>query len=192
MEYIQFHYIIKIWYAIIKENPKVTDPKVVATDLLINYMFIKISGFNKELLFVHVITSSLVSDFIVFLCMVGKWDKNNSTIVVVDDLVDIFLSRPVPCYRKRRVKYGLFCIKAQSVSAGFTIVLKHRAPLARGEGPIFLQKNIFYDGFLLMWCKFNILTIPKFPEHVCLTACVGLHDPSMRPHNLTSTRPHLS
>jgi hypothetical protein len=31
MEYIQFHYIIKIWYAIIKENPKVTDPKVVAT-----------------------------------------------------------------------------------------------------------------------------------------------------------------
>ena len=51
----------------------------------------------------------------------------------------------------------------------FLGVLKHRAPLARGGG----KKNV-YEAFLLMWCNLKILTIPKFPEHVCLTACVGL------------------
>ena len=54
----------------------------------------------------------------------------------------------------------------------FLGVLKHRAPLARG-GQSFCTKN-FYEAFLLMWCNLKILTIPKFPEHVCLTACVGL------------------
>jgi hypothetical protein len=47
-------------------------------------------------------------------------------------------------------------------SAGFTIVLKHSAPLARGHLPA--KKK--YGGFLLMWCNFKILTIPKFPEPV--------------------------
>jgi hypothetical protein len=41
-------------------------------------------------------------------------------------------------------------------------------------GPHLPAKKKIYDGFLLMWCSFNILTIPKFPEHVCLIACVGL------------------
>jgi len=40
-------------------------------------------------------------------------------------------------------------------SSGFTIVLKHRAPLARGA--IFLPKKVFYDGFLLMWCNFKFV-----------------------------------
>jgi hypothetical protein len=157
MEYIQFHYIIKIWYAIIKENPKVTDPKVVATDLLINDMFIKISGFNKELLFVHAITSSLISDFIVFLCMVGKLDKNNSTIVVFDDLVDIFLSRPVPCYRKRRVEHDYFVLSYWASVPDIPLclgVLKHRAPLDRGEGPIFLSKK-----YILWWIYAYVVQI---------------------------------
>ena len=40
--------------------------------------------------------------------------------------------------------------------------------------------------------KRNILTIPKYPEHVCLTACVGLpglQGPNTGLHNLTSTGP---
>ena len=47
-----------------------------------------------------------------------------------------------------------------------------------GQGrPIFLPKKPpFYDGFLLMWCNLKFLAIP---EHVCLTACVGL--PSLPP-----------
>ena len=53
-------------------------------------------------------------------------------------------------------------------------VLKHRAPLARGS--IFLPQKNVYDRFLLMWCNLKILTIPKFPENVCLTACGGLVD----------------
>ena len=59
-------------------------------------------------------------------------------------------------------------------------VLKHRAPLGKGGGggASYYQKK-YYDGFLLMWCNFNILPIPKFPEHVCLTACVGV--PSLPP-----------
>jgi len=32
-------------------------------------------------------------------------------------------------------------------------VHKHRAPLARGAH--LLPKNVFYDGFLLMWCNFK-------------------------------------
>ena len=51
-------------------------------------------------------------------------------------------------------------------------VLHYRALLASGS--IFLPKKCFYDGFFLMWCNFNILTIPKFPQHVCLIARVGL------------------
>jgi hypothetical protein len=54
------------------------------------------------------------------------------------------------------------------------VVLKQRAPLARGGASscesFFLQWIFAYK----MWCNFNILTIPTFPEHVCLTACVGL------------------
>ena len=41
-------------------------------------------------------------------------------------------------------------------------VLMHMDPLA---------KNVFYDGVLLMWCNFKFDGVP---EHVCLTACVGL------------------
>ena len=40
--------------------------------------------------------------------------------------------------------------------AGFTIVLKHRAPLTRGGH--FPAKIFFYDAFLLMclmWCNFE-------------------------------------
>jgi hypothetical protein len=44
-------------------------------------------------------------------------------------------------------------------SAGFTIV--HWVPF-------------FTVDFCLCGAILNILTIPKFPEHVCLTACVGL------------------
>ena len=61
-------------------------------------------------------------------------------------------------------------------SGGFTIVLMCayvQAPVDQGA-PIFLPKLFFYDGFLLMWCNLKILIIPKFPEHVCLTAYVGL------------------
>ena len=49
-------------------------------------------------------------------------------------------------------------------------VLKHSAPLVRGEGggPSSCPKKN-YDGFLLMWCNFKILTIPTFPEHVGLS-----------------------
>jgi hypothetical protein len=51
-------------------------------------------------------------------------------------------------------------------------VLKHRAPLARG--PIFLPNIFFFKidfclcGAILNLKAFcNILTIPKFSEHVC-------------------------
>ena len=33
------------------------------------------------------------------------------------------------------------------------------------RGPIFLQRKKNYEGFLLMWCNFKILTIPKFLDH---------------------------
>ena len=52
-------------------------------------------------------------------------------------------------------------------------VLKHRVSLAMGAH-LPAKKITFYDGFFLMWCYLNMLTILKFPEHVCLTACVGL------------------
>ena len=48
-------------------------------------------------------------------------------------------------------------------------VLKHRAPFVRrggGEVGHLSAKFLFTMGG-----NFNILTIPKFPEHVCLTAC---------------------
>ena len=41
-------------------------------------------------------------------------------------------------------------------------------------GSIFLPKQIFTMDFCLRGAILNILTIPKFSEHVCLTACVGL------------------
>ena len=46
-----------------------------------------------------------------------------------------------------------------------------------------------------MCCNLKFLTIPKFPGHVCLTACVDLRvyllqGPRKAPHNLTSTGPH--
>ena len=60
-------------------------------------------------------------------------------------------------------------------------VLKHRAPLARGTH---LPANFFLRWIFAykMWCNFNILTIPTFPQHVCLTACVGL--PGLPPTEL--------
>ena len=46
-------------------------------------------------------------------------------------------------------------------------VLKHRAPFVRrGEVGHLSAKTFFTMG-----CNFNILTIPRFPEHACLTAC---------------------
>ena len=50
-------------------------------------------------------------------------------------------------------------------------VLKHRAPLAKGYPYSCL---FFCDGFLPMCRNSKILTIPKLPELICLTACVGL------------------
>ena len=48
-------------------------------------------------------------------------------------------------------------------------VLKHRAPLDRG--PIFLPKKLFLRWIFAYVVQLKIL---KFPEHICLTACVGL------------------
>ena len=57
-------------------------------------------------------------------------------------------------------------------------------------------QNIFYDGFLLMWCnfKFEGICFGAIPDIMIeLTACVGLpglyllQGPSKGPHNLTST-----
>ena len=72
-------------------------------------------------------------------------------------------------------------------SARFTIVLRCayvQAPVHQGP-PIFLPKLFFYDKFLLMWCSFKISTIPKFPEHVCLTCLC-------RPTGSTSFRAQVS
>jgi hypothetical protein len=52
-------------------------------------------------------------------------------------------------------------------------VLKHRTLLAR-RGHLPAKKFSRWIFAYKMWCNFNILTIPTFPEHVCLTACVGL------------------
>ena len=57
-----------------------------------------------------------------------------------------------------------------------------------------LPKNILRWIFAYV---VQFLTIPKFAEHVFMTACVGLPGlpPSgsrKGPHNLTSTGPHLS
>ena len=43
--------------------------------------------------------------------------------------------------------------KLHVISAGFTIVLKHRATLTRG--PHLPAKHLFYDGFMLIWCNFK-------------------------------------
>jgi hypothetical protein len=55
-------------------------------------------------------------------------------------------------------------------------VFKHRSPLARAGGGasscLEFVANAVYMSDLI---ERNILTIPKFPEHVYLTACVGLH-----------------
>jgi len=68
-------------------------------------------------------------------------------------------------------------------------VFKHRATLATGA-PSFCQKKTFLRWIFAYVVQFKIL---KFPEHVCLTACVGLPDlPPSGPHNLTSTGPHFS
>ena len=45
-------------------------------------------------------------------------------------------------------------------------VLKHGLVCQEGEVGHLSAKTFFTMG-----CNFNILTIPKFPEHVCLTAC---------------------
>ena len=55
-------------------------------------------------------------------------------------------------------------------------------PLCLAQGPA----NIFFTWIFAYVVQF--LTIPKFPEHVCLTACVGLpgllpQRPSKGPHN---------
>jgi hypothetical protein len=42
------------------------------------------------------------------------------------------------------------------LSAGFTIVLKHRAPLARGRGPIFLPQFFFTMDFCLCGAILNL------------------------------------
>jgi hypothetical protein len=52
-------------------------------------------------------------------------------------------------------------------------VLKHRTLLAR-RGHLPAKKFSRWIFAYKMWCNFNILTIPTFPEHVCLTSCVGL------------------
>jgi hypothetical protein len=40
-----------------------------------------------------------------------------------------------------------------------------------GQGGHLLVPNMFYDGFVLTWCNFKFEGVPKFPEHVCLSAC---------------------
>ena len=49
-------------------------------------------------------------------------------------------------------------------------VLKHMAPLARGGGHLPAKKNLRWVFAYVV----QFLTIPKFPVHVCLTACVVL------------------
>ena len=75
-------------------------------------------------------------------------------------------------------------------SARVTIVLKQRAPLAKGGG-IFLP--IFcYDGFLLMWCNFKFEGVlfrsdSRHTDRVDTLWDYLLQGPSKGPHNITST-----
>ena len=82
--------------------------------------------------------------------------------------------------------YSFF--RGENVYGGKNEYVTPDLPLCLSTGPlwpggsIFLPKINFYDGFLLMWCNFDILTtcIPKFPEHVCLTACRPIRSTSCR------------
>jgi len=73
-------------------------------------------------------------------------------------------------------------------------LLKHRAPLVKGEGEGFFLPKIFYDGFLLMWCnfKFEGVLFRSVSRHNDRVDCIWEYATSKGPHNLTSTGPHLS
>ena len=57
-------------------------------------------------------------------------------------------------------------------------VLKHRASLARGGGHLPAKISFTMSDLI----QRNILNIPKFLEHACLTACLGL--PGLPPSGL--------
>ena len=68
-------------------------------------------------------------------------------------------------------------------------VLKHRAPLARGPN---LPAKCFLQWIFAYVMQLNFFQISRACMPVLTYWIYLLKGPSMRPHNLTSTGPHLS
>ena len=72
----------------------------------------------------------------------------------------------------------------------------HRAPLASGVGASSCQ-NLFYDGFLLMWCNFKFdafcfWAISDIMIELMVYVIATFRAQVRGSHNLTSTGSHLS